>query len=127
MRKDATILQERVGVAHVERSGRRVAHMGDKRCAGSPMGVGGEFGILPRRDGFLVQPGLPLFVKDTQARAVGVAAALLDQAVRRVQQPKRRGDDIRASVQAKESTHGPDGTEVQSVSCVERFSSTPRA
>ncbi|COY26446.1 Uncharacterised protein [Mycobacterium tuberculosis] len=54
MCEDPPVLQEWVGIADVERPGRRVANMGDERRAGQLVGFGGEVGVLPGRYWLLV-------------------------------------------------------------------------
>src|ERR1700761_3863495 len=105
MREDPAVLQKRMGVADVQRTGRRITNMGDKRRAGHLVSFGGKGGVLPGRDRLLVYLGPAVLVEDTQARAVRVPPALLGQAVGGVQQPECRGAHVCPCVQAKESTH----------------------
>ncbi len=54
VREDPAVLQERMRVDHVVRSGRRVADVRDEGGAGQVVGFGGELGVFPRGDRLLV-------------------------------------------------------------------------
>ncbi len=121
VREDSAVLQERMGVDHVVRSGGRVADMRDERGAGQVVGFGGELDVVPRRNRLLVHLRTTLVVEDAQPAAVRVSSALLGKVVGSVQQPKRRGDNIRPGVQPEKSAH------VQPVSSADSVSNAWRA
>ncbi|PQM48858.1 hypothetical protein C1Y40_00928 [Mycobacterium talmoniae] len=105
VREDPAVLQERVGVDHLVRSGGRVPDVRDERGAGHVVGFGGEVGVLPGRDGLFAQLRLPVAVEHAQAGAVGVAPALFGEAVRGVEQPKRGGHHLGPGVQREQAAH----------------------
>ena len=61
----------------------------------------GELLVLVCGDGCLVHPGGSVGVEGPQPGAVGFAAALRGQAIRRLQQPERRPDALRAAGEAE--------------------------
>jgi hypothetical protein len=106
VREDPAVLQERVGVADFQCGAGRVADMRHERRPGQLVRLGCECAVLPRRHRSLVDDGLTVGLEHPDPGAVGIAPALLDEIVGRVEQPKGRGDHPAVGVQTEKSTHG---------------------
>jgi hypothetical protein len=79
--------------------------MCDERRAGQLVGFRRELAVLPCGDRLLVELRLAVGLEHPEPGAVGIALALLDEIVGRLEQPKGRGDHPPVGVQTEQSAH----------------------
>ena len=100
-----SVLLERVGVGHGVRAGAGIPDMGQERRALQIPCLTREGVVLPGGQRLLGHVGPAFRVEGAYAGAVGLPPALVREAVRGVQKPKRGPDWFGPGVQAKQSAH----------------------
>jgi hypothetical protein len=109
VREEPPALLERMGVASLDRARRRVADVGDERRGVQLARLARERLVLVGRERLLGHMRTTVGVEPPDARAVGLAAALLSEAVGRLEQPERRPHAPLAAAHAEEPTHARHG------------------
>ena len=116
--EQATGLLERVRVAQLQGAGRGEADVGYERRGGDLPRLVRERSVAERGERLFVDVRRAVRVEVAESGPVRLATALGAQRVRRLQQPERRGDGLRARAQTEEAAHAPESVNFSLVPAV---------